>query len=228
MARTKFSSPTLNLEITAEQREKAIASNSHGCLLADAIKKQYPEMTGVTVDMATIRVTDRKAGKRYTYLTPPIGQHMLLALDQGWPHPADRLVVKRAVKITPVTRGKKIRATKAAERDARKTELETKVMQGEELTRHEQGALTQLSNALLSPERPSTVGPVEVKVDSKGPGAIVHGGRPLPQGEAHPNLLRGRDRHFGAKLADPGQAFNEAVEAAVAERLAGTEEVPAE
>ena len=42
----------------------------------------------------------------------------------------------------------------------------------------------------------------------------------FPQGEAHPNLLRGRDRHFGAKLADPGEAFREAVEAAVADRLA--------
>ena len=39
------------------------------------------------------------------------------------------------------------------------------------------------------------------------------------QGKPHPNLLRGRNRHFGAKLADPGQAFHDAVEAAVAERM---------
>ena len=58
-----------------------------------------------------------------------------------------------------------------------------------------------------------------MKVDENR-GTVVYGGRPLPQGEAHPNLLRGRDRHFGAKLADPGEAFREAVEAAVADRLA--------
>jgi len=40
------------------------------------------------------------------------------------------------------------------------------------------------------------------------------------QGEPHPNLLRGRDRHYGAKLADPGQVFRDAVEEAVAQHLA--------
>ena len=41
----------------------------------------------------------------------------------------------------------------------------------------------------------------------------------MPLGEPHPNLLRGHDRHFGAKLANPGVVFEEAVAAEVAERL---------
>jgi hypothetical protein len=48
----------------------------------------------------------------------------------------------------------------------------------------------------------------------------VEGGRPIAHGPDLPNLLRGRNRHFGAKLADPGEAFREAVAAGVAEKLA--------
>ena len=55
-------------------------------------------------------------------------------------------------------------------------------------------------------------------------GAVVLGGDPLVQGPPHPNLLRGRDRHFGAKVARPGLAFEEAVEAAVSQRLATSAE----
>lgn len=221
MARNKFGSPTLDLQITAEQHEQAVKSASGGCLIADAIKSQYPELTGVTVDMATIRVTDRKKGKRYTYLTPPVAQHLLLSFDQGWPNPIEHLRIRRAVNITPITRAKagrnSVEAT-AERREARREELQAKVSAGEDLTADEKRALTRANNPKPSQERPSSHGPAEVKVDA-GPGAIVHGGKPLPKGKSHPNLLRGRDRHFGAKLADPGQAFTEAVEAAVAERL---------
>jgi hypothetical protein len=225
MARTKFTSPTLELRITAEQHERAVQSASGGCLIADAIREQYPHLTKVTVDMATIRASDRKTGKRYTYLTPPIAQHLLLAFDQGWPQPTEQLVVKRAVKITPITRNRTGRASSAgaaARREARIAELEAKVAAGEELTVVEKKALTRMRNAKPAPERPASRGPTEVHVTSNR-GAVVHGGKAIPQGEAHPNLLRGRDRHFGAKLADPGIAFREAVEAAVADRLAKVE-----
>ena len=63
-------------------------------------------------------------------------------------------------------------------------------------------------------ERPANYGPADVKVDDNR-GTVVYGGSAIPLGKTHPNLLRGRDRHFGAKLADPGKVFNEAVEAAV-------------
>lgn len=222
MARTKFTSPTLNLRITADQHERAVQSDSGGCLIADAIKAQYPQLTNVTVDMATIRASDRKAGVRYTYLTPPLAQHVLLAYDQGWPQPADEVVVKRAVKVTPITRASGDRAHHEARRAARKAELEARVAAGEQLTSGEARALGRVRNAKPAPERPSSKGPVEVKGEHRD--TVIYGGQPLVQGKSHPNLLRGRDRHFGAKLADPGQAFNEAVETAVAERLAKAEQ----
>jgi hypothetical protein len=38
----KHGSPTLALAITKEQRDRAVKSNSGGCLIADAIQSQYP------------------------------------------------------------------------------------------------------------------------------------------------------------------------------------------
>jgi hypothetical protein len=222
MPRRKFASPTLDLAITPEQHERAVKSDSGGCLIADAIKEQYPHLTGVVVDMATIRVTDKKAGERYTYLTPAPAQHVLLAFDQGWPNPTDRLVVKRAVKITPVVRGvRDSPAAVAARRETHIAELEGKIAAGEQLTDGEKQALGRMKNAKPTRERPTARGRSVVS-SGNGRDVVVRGGRPLVQGPAHPNLLRsrGRARHFGAQLADPGVAFREAVDAAVAERLA--------
>jgi hypothetical protein len=217
-----MASPVLEIEITEERWQRAEQSKSGGCLLADGIKEQYPNLSRVTVDMATIRATDRAKGERYTWLTPPSGQHLLLALDQGWPNPTERVKTRRPVKTTPVIRAKTGRdsvAGQKARRAERKKELEAKLAAGEELTRQEKTALARVSNPKPTPERPSSRGPVEVKVDESR-GTTVHGGAPLPQGKAHPNLLRGYDRHFGAKLSDPGEVFRQAVEVAVAERLA--------
>ena len=49
--------------------------------------------------------------------------------------------------------------------------------------------------------------------------AVVEGGSPLtrrhPSGQRNMNLMGGRLRIYGAKIADPGLAFREAVEKAV-------------
>lgn len=172
--------------------------------------------------MATIRASDREAGKRYTYLTPPAGQHLLLAFDQGWPNPTEQLVIKRAVKVTPIIRpknGPRSAPGAVERREERKAALQAKLDAGETLTHGEKVALSRMRNAKPAPDRPTSEGPVEVKVDENR-GTVVYGGKPAVLGDPHPNLLRGSDRHFGAKLADPGEAFREAVDAAVAERLA--------
>jgi hypothetical protein len=217
----KPTSPVLDLTITDEQRHRSIAGNSGGCLIADAIKTQYPHLTGIVVDMATVRITDRAAGYRYTYLTPANAQHVLLAFDQGWPNPTDRLTIKRAVKITPITRGRNVDKSRTEEqRAARLAELEEKEAAGT-TNPHEKAALTRMRNPKprkQSPERPTSTGPSQIDAPDNGSIPTVIGGAPIPQGPSHPNLLRGRNRHFGAKLADPGQAFNEAVEAEMTRR----------
>lgn len=215
MAR-KHGSPVLELHIAEDDYQRAAQSKSGGCLIADAIKRQYPHLSNPSVDMATIRVSDRKAGKRYTYLTPPNAQHLLLSFDQGWRQLADEVKLERAVKITPLIRSKpsaKHLVERAAQVNARKAELEAKVERGEELTAGEKRSLTTLGKS-LAPERPSSYGPTEVKGRHQRE-TVVIGGKPIVQGAPHPNLLRGHDRHFGAKLADPGDAFREAVEEGV-------------
>lgn len=215
------SAPILELDITDENWQNAKQASSGGCLLADAIKRQYPHLSSVSVDMATIRATDRDKGYRYTWLTPATGQHLLLSYDQGWSQSTDKVKTNRPVKVTPVTRpktGTNSVAARNERREARRAELEAKIERGEELTRTEKTSLTKVSQPFNPPARPASRGPVEVM--GKDRNTVVHGGQPLPQGPAHPNLLRGRDRHFGAKVAQPAVAFSEAVEAAVAERLA--------
>lgn len=214
MARSKHASPTLVLKITDEVVQDAIKSNSGGCLIADAIKKQYPQFSGVTVDMATIRVSDRKAGVRYTYLTPKPAQHCLLSFDQGWPNAIDEITLRRAVQVVQITGPQ----SRIPDREARRAELEEKQAANLPMTQQEKAALT----TLRRPNRPASRGAREVKVVDHGSqhGAVIFGGEPILQGESHPNLLRGRDRHFGAKLADPGKVFHDAVEKAVEQRLA--------
>jgi hypothetical protein len=216
MPRDQFSSPTLKLELTPEQHEQAVQSKSGSCLIADAIKRQYPHLTRISVDMATIRITDPKRGARFVYLTPPPAQSALLYFDQGWPQSVTELTIRRAVKVTPIVAN----ASEVAKADARRAELETKLAAGVELTRTEKASLTRIKNR---PARVTRKGKTQVKVRGAGAasgGVVVHGGEHMPRAEKHPNLLAGRDRHFGAKVADPGQAFTDAVEAAVAERLA--------
>lgn len=204
MARRKSGSPTVEVVITPQKYEKARQSDSGGCLIADDIKsKGY---ASVSVDMATIRFTDPESGMRYTYLTPEPAQYILLAFDQGWPSPFDRFTLRRAVKVVPVIKDR----NNAKRREERLAELETKEATGEVLTKGEQAALTKLRKPLV---RPHKRGPSEVKAD----GTVV-GGHPLKL-SANPNLLRGRRRHFGAKIARPGQVFENAVEEAVNERM---------
>jgi len=224
MARPKFSSPRLELKITPESYERAIQSSSGGCLIADAIKEQYPQYTRVSVDMATIRLTDPERGERYTYLTSSDAQYLLLSFDQGWPRPiagVETVSLRKAVHIQPITRTKNGKESVAAvekRRQARIAVLEKKADEPGGLNREERAALTRMrKNATAEPPaRPTARGKAQVNAR----GSVVRGGRPIVQGPAYANLLRGRNRHFGAKMADPGQAFQEAVDLAVGQRLA--------
>lgn len=223
MARpARKSSPMLALNIGEEQFDQAIQSDSGRCLIADAIRAQYPHLSKIWVDMATIRVTDTKRGQRFTYLTPPAAQFLLLSFDQGWPRPpTDQLTIKGAVQIRSIVRprtGPKSAAGARERREKRVDELKAKLDAGEALTHGENVSLGMAANPRPAPERPTSQGPREVSARSGH--VTIHGGRGLPAGPAHPNLLRNQDRHFGAKLADPGVAFSEAVDKAVAERLA--------
>jgi hypothetical protein len=52
-------------------------------MIADGLKAAMPKATDVSVDLATIRFSDRESGRRYIYLTPPVAQVSLLKFDHG-------------------------------------------------------------------------------------------------------------------------------------------------
>ena len=71
------------IPVTAEIIAEASKANSGHCMIADAIKKALPMMTAVTVDLQTIRFSDRVKGVRYIYLLPAFAQKQLLRFDYG-------------------------------------------------------------------------------------------------------------------------------------------------
>lgn len=229
MAKGKFASPQLTLEILPEHREQAIKSSSGGCLVADAIKRQYPQFSAVSVDMATIRFTDRKRGERYTYLTPESAKLAILSFDQGWDYtPEGTITVRSAVKITPIrSSGPGQAKQRAAARAKKLATLEAKDANGEELTTIERRVLTQLRNPKPKAERPTSFGPSEIGENRETRRPVVRGGDQIPLSN-NPNDLRGHNRHFGARLSAPGQVFQDAVAAAVADQLGRTSDETSE
>lgn len=225
MAKKKPRSPRISVEITRETWETAIKSASGACLIADPIKQAHPEFSRVDVDMATIRITDPAAGVRYIYLTPQAAQLTLLYFDQGWSQPAERTInLRNAVQVSPIRRqrtGANSPEGVANRRAARLAELDAKEAAGETLSRDEKGARTRMRNAAAPPERPATYGASEVVIEDGQP-IQVGGKRPPnpadPRRPKHPNLLAGRNRHFGAQLAKAGEAFDAAVEAEIRRR----------
>jgi hypothetical protein len=231
MARTKgsISSPKLVLDKLRDGLERAQQSDSGACLIADRIKAKYPHLTGVRVDMTTIRVSDRRAGYRYIYLTPDAAQFALLGFDQGWDALIpDDVVIRTAVQVLPLVEkhahGLKSPSAVAQRRVARKAAAEAKVAAGEPLTTSEKAQLARDAKGEANPrKRASSTGKARVQVRNGGhgdAGVTVHGGQPRRQGPAHPNLLRGAKRHYGAKLAHPGRVWQQAVDEAVELRLA--------
>jgi hypothetical protein len=228
VTKSKFSSPRLKLTIEESAWDTAKGSDSGGCLIADAIRAVYPvelRKDDIDVNVATIEIRDRAAGVKYTYLTPGEAQHLLLAFDQEWPQPFHQFTVGRAVKITPIRKGgaPQLEGRKAA-RIARVAELDAKEAAGEPLTPIEKNVRSRMRNTIANPppDRATTEGRAEVEEVNGTP--VVYGGRALLKlpGEdtranftgprTNFNLLGGRRRIYGAKIADPGTAFNAAVE----------------
>jgi len=71
--------------VTDEILDRAMRKDSRACAIALAIEAARPGLKNVSVDLATIRYTDPKSGKRYIHLTPGIAVHTLTAQDRGVP-----------------------------------------------------------------------------------------------------------------------------------------------
>jgi hypothetical protein len=73
----------VRIDVSQETIDQATRADSSHCMIADAIKEQVPGATTVSVDLQTIRWSDRKKGVRYVYLTPAEAQVALIKFDQG-------------------------------------------------------------------------------------------------------------------------------------------------
>lgn len=80
---TRPRSPRVHVVIDPETITGAVRRDSRHCMIAEAIKRAMPELTSVSVDVASIRFTEPKRRVRFTYMTPPIAQHALVDFDQG-------------------------------------------------------------------------------------------------------------------------------------------------
>lgn len=83
MAKKGLRAPRVNIQVTDELIESAIPRDSSHCMIADALGVAYPKAQYVSVDVQTIRFTDREKGLRFTYLTPRTCQLALLEFDLG-------------------------------------------------------------------------------------------------------------------------------------------------
>lgn len=71
------------IDVTQEIIDDAIANCSNRCMVADAIKRAFPNAVRIRVDMQTIRWTDPVKQERYIYLTPAGAQQYIIAFDAG-------------------------------------------------------------------------------------------------------------------------------------------------
>lgn len=76
-----------NTEVTIQVTEHdiglAVPKDSAHCMIADALRRARPDVSHVSVDLATIRWSDPVARKRYIALTPRPAQEALLDFDNN-------------------------------------------------------------------------------------------------------------------------------------------------
>lgn len=209
-----------HIEITKEIWDRAVQANSGACVVAEAIKAKYPHLRSVKVDVATIRFSDPETGERYTILTPESAAESVLYFDQGWEEPLPKKIrLRTALRITPMTRSASAVKHDAQYRARRIAELEAKEASGEELTSHEKGSLTLMRKPKKAVKRPTTEG--KTVIEGEEPDFVLRGGRGVvPDSKRNPNLLGGRDRHFGGKKLKPSEAVMQVVKQEVEAALA--------
>jgi hypothetical protein len=94
------SSPRLRVKVTDEIIAKAEKADSAHCMIADAIRHQFPQFQHIQVDLRTIRFSDPKKGVRYAYLTPFGAAAQLVNFDQGRHSQSFEFTVSRAMQIS--------------------------------------------------------------------------------------------------------------------------------
>ncbi len=103
------------IHVTQEAIDRAVQRSSGHCAIAESIKEGLPGVSYVSVDLQTIRFTDSKAGKRYSYLTPRIAQLHLINYDQGGREALEPFSFKLSAPVQVRNAGKQNRGTQPVE-----------------------------------------------------------------------------------------------------------------
>jgi len=188
----RHKSPRFTVTITADRIAESVRRSSSHCMIAETIKEAHPELSGITVDLATIRFSDAARQLRFTYLTPRIAQEALILFDQGVVPPEFEMELRRASQITRSAKWGALKRTqdKPTERTQDKPANHT---QDKPVNRRE--------------EKPDTTGRLPrlggARAQEEGGNSIptIVGGRPPPMG-----LLIGRAKgaHDNGAYGSPG------------------------
>jgi len=78
-----YKAPNLKADVSQEDIDNAIARDSAHCMSADTLKRTFPWAKHISVDLQTIKLTDKRDGNRYVYLTPYVVQQYIVRWDTG-------------------------------------------------------------------------------------------------------------------------------------------------
>lgn len=123
--------PRLDFDVTDEIIEfsKDSTRDSSHCMTAEGLKRAFPHLKNIAVDIATIRGTDAEKGLRYTWLTPHHVQQAIIAFDRGETPPGFRVRLRNGMVFhsranpTPRVMTDKQKEALSAAREAQKERL---------------------------------------------------------------------------------------------------------
>lgn len=101
------------VKVDQQTIDEGIERNSHACVVAESIYKSIPNAARVSVDISTIRWTDKESGKRYIFLTPRKAQAVIFATDEGMKDLIKpfRLIIRPFQIVAPSKRKRQPRAS---------------------------------------------------------------------------------------------------------------------
>lgn len=111
---TKIAHRHLKIQVRQANIDKSVPRDSHHCMIADAIMEQVKSARNVSVDIATIRFTDKKLGQRFIYLTPPTAQQSLVDFDQGTEVKPFNFDLRTAIQVKQRQKSSRAKRSRAA------------------------------------------------------------------------------------------------------------------
>jgi hypothetical protein len=196
-----------NIEVTADDIERAQVDDSYRCVVAQAVARTIPDATRIEVDVQTVRFT--RSGERLIYLTPYSVAGYVVAFDAG-----DEIHPFRFQLRDPI-KGRRRQRTSAGQEVTRKEkriETERRLAERAEATlakpdRQRSKAETEAAKATLA-VAPSRIAVAEQDAaDARA--AYRAAGTPLEEadgGRRMPKVHKTKSRSYGHRLLRVNQA----------------------